>query len=57
VPDLTGLDLDVYDTRDGPWTPDPGDIVIPAGWKVLPAGDSFITRTVKAAGRYGGFSR
>jgi hypothetical protein len=52
VPDLTRLHLDVYDTRNGPWTPDHGDIVIPDGWECLPAGDAFITRTVKAAGRY-----
>jgi hypothetical protein len=57
VPELAGPHLDVYDTRDGTWTPDPRDIVIPDGWKFLPAGHSLITRTGEAAGRYGGFSR
>jgi hypothetical protein len=50
--DLTELHLDVYDTRDGPWTPEHGDVEIPADWELLPPGDAFVTRTVKAAGRY-----
>jgi hypothetical protein len=52
VPDLAELNLDVYDTRDGPWNPDHGDLAIPDGWEFLPSGDAFLTRTVKAAGRY-----
>jgi hypothetical protein len=52
VPDLAGLHLDVYDTHDGLWSPDHGDLVIPDGWTFLPSGDAFITRTVKSAGRY-----
>ena len=52
LPDLTGLHLDLYDTRDGPWSPDHGDMVIPDGWAFLPAGDAFVTRTVKSAGQY-----
>ena len=44
--------LDVYDTRDGPWNPDHGEIEIPEDWDLLPAGDAFVTRTVKAAGVY-----
>lgn len=50
--DLTVEHLDVYDTREGPWTPDHGAIDVPAGWDLLPSGDAFITRTVKAAGVY-----
>jgi hypothetical protein len=52
VTDLTVLHLDVYDTRDGPWNPDHGDVEIPDGWEFLPTGEAFVTRTVKAAGRY-----
>ena len=50
--DLTGLHLDVYSTRDGPWTLDHGDLVIPDDWDFLPSGDAFVTRRVKAAGRF-----
>jgi hypothetical protein len=50
--DLTSLHLDVYDTREGPWNPDHGEVSIPDDWNLLPAGDVFVTRTVKAAGRY-----
>ncbi len=49
---MTDLHLDVYDTREGPWTPEHGDIEIPQDWEFLPTGDAFVTRTVKAAGRY-----
>lgn len=44
--------LDVYDTRAGPWNPDHGNIEIPEDWELLPTGDAFVTRTVKAAGLY-----
>jgi hypothetical protein len=50
-PDLTAH-LDVYDTRDGPWNPEHGDLEIPEDWEFLPAGDAFVTRQVKAAGAY-----
>jgi hypothetical protein len=49
---LTDLHLDVYDTREGPWNPEHGEITIPDDWAFLPSGDAFVTRTVKAAGRY-----
>ena len=49
---LTDQRLDVYDTRNGPWNPEHGDIEIPEDWEFLPTGDAFVTRTVKAAGRY-----
>jgi hypothetical protein len=49
---LTDQHLDVYDTRNGPWNPEHGDIEIPEDWEFLPTGDAFVTRTVKAAGRY-----
>ena len=44
--------LDVYDTHTGLWTPDHGEIDLPGGWELLPSGDSFVTRQVKAGGRY-----
>jgi hypothetical protein len=49
---ITELHLDVYDTREGPWNPERGDIEVPDDWEFLPTGDAFVTRTVKAAGRY-----
>ena len=48
--DPTGLNLDVYDTRDGLWNPEHGALEMPEGWKHLPTGDAFVTRRVKAAG-------
>lgn len=51
-PDLTGVHLDVYDTKTGLWNPDHGDVTVPDGWEFLPSGDAFVTRTVKAAGAY-----
>jgi hypothetical protein len=50
--DLRREHLDVYDTRQGPWNPEHGEVEIPAGWDLLPTGDVFITRTVKAGGLY-----
>jgi AcrR family transcriptional regulator len=38
-PDLMTVHLDVYDTRDGPWNPEHGDLEIPEDWEFLPAGD------------------
>lgn len=51
-PDLTTEHLDVYDTRTGPWNPEHGPIEIPDDWDLLPTGDAFVTRQVKAAGPY-----
>ncbi len=50
--DLSELHLDVYDRGSGPWNPEHGEIDIPADWEFLPSGDAFVTRTVKAAGKY-----
>jgi hypothetical protein len=50
--DIAALKLDVYDSRQGWWNPDHGDLEIPDGWEYLPTGDAFLTRTVKAAGVY-----
>jgi hypothetical protein len=50
--DLAAVHLDVYDTRDGPWHPEHGDLEIPDDWEFLPAGEAFVTRQVKAAGAY-----
>ena len=50
--ELTAAHLDVYDTRDGWWSPEPGSVEIPQAWEFLPTGDAFVTRTVKAAGTY-----
>lgn len=48
--DLLAEHLDVYDTKTGPWNPDHGEVEIPDGWELLPSGDAFLTRRVKAAG-------
>lgn len=50
--DLTVLQLDAYESRDGWWNPEHGDVLPPEGWEFLPSGDAFVTRTVKAAGVY-----
>jgi hypothetical protein len=50
--DIAALQLDVYDTQQGWWNPEHGDVEIPDGWEYLPTGDAFLTRTVKAAGVY-----
>jgi hypothetical protein len=50
--ELTEEHLDVYDTRDGPWNPEHGELTIPQEWEFLPRGDAFLTRSVKAAGVY-----
>jgi hypothetical protein len=50
--DLTRLQLDVYETRHGPWNPQHGPLRIPDGWAFLPSGDAFVMRTVKASGFY-----
>jgi len=50
--DLAALHLDVYESRDAHWNPEHGDLEIPSGWELLPTGDAFVTRTVKAAGSY-----
>jgi hypothetical protein len=50
--DLAQLNLDVYDTRRGLWNPEHDDIEVPDGWGFLPAGDTFVTRTVQASGTY-----
>jgi hypothetical protein len=49
---LVAEHLDVYATKNGQWNPEHGDIEIPADWEFLPSGDAFLTRTVKASGRY-----
>jgi hypothetical protein len=49
---LDRLTLDVYDTKDGLWCPQHGDLELPEGWEFLAAGDTFITRRVKEAGVY-----
>ena len=48
--DPAGLNLDVYDTRDGLWNPEHGVLEMPVGWKHLPTGEAFVTRQVKADG-------
>jgi hypothetical protein len=50
--DRTGEHLDIYDTRNGWWNPDLGEVELPDGWELLPRGDTFVTRRVKAAGKY-----
>lgn len=48
--DVRALNLDVYDTREGLWNPEHGSVDLPEGWEFLAAGDTFVTRRVKAAG-------
>ena len=50
--DVRALNLDVYDTREGLWNPEHGSVDLPEGWEFLAAGDTFVTRRVKAAGTY-----
>jgi hypothetical protein len=50
--EMGALNLDVYDTKDGLWNPEHGALDLPDGWEFLPAGDTFVTRRVKAAGVY-----
>ncbi|HZD23274.1 MAG TPA: DUF2293 domain-containing protein [Acidimicrobiia bacterium] len=50
--DLSGKQLDVYMTREGPWNPEHGDLEIPEDWDFLRSGDAFVTRRVKAAGTF-----
>lgn len=52
VVDVSALVLDVYDSRDGWWNPEHGDVELPAEWAFLPTGDAFVTRRVKAAGLF-----
>jgi hypothetical protein len=49
---LDRLNLEVYDTKNGLWCPDHGDVELPEGWEFLAAGDNFVTRRVKASGVY-----
>jgi hypothetical protein len=44
--------LEVYDTKNGLWHPEFGELAQPGGWEYLPAGDAFVTRRVKTAGVY-----
>jgi len=46
------LNLDVYDTKNGLWCPEHGDLELPQGWEFLAAGDNFVTRRMKASGVY-----
>lgn len=50
--DITQQNIDVYMTKEGPWNPDHGELEIPDDWELLPSGDAFVTRRVKAAGTY-----
>lgn len=50
--DPAGLHLEVYDTKSGLWHPELGDLDRPDGWELLPSGDAFLTRQVKATGHY-----
>ena len=50
--DPRALILDVYESRDGLWNPEHGELELPADWEFLPSGDAFVTRRVKAGGVY-----
>ena len=42
----------MYETKNGLWNPDLGELTEPEGWELLPPGDAYVTRHVKAAGTY-----
>lgn len=50
--DLSRVQLDVYDGHDGWWNPEHGEVVPPGDWDFLASGQPFVTRTVKAAGKF-----
>jgi hypothetical protein len=50
--DPAALNLDVYDTERGRWNPELGTLPLPSDWELLPSGDAFVTRRVKAGGAY-----
>lgn len=50
--DQARLHLEVYDTKNGLWNPDLGELTEPDGWEFLASGDAYVTRQVKAAGAY-----
>jgi hypothetical protein len=50
--DPRALVLDVYETKQGLWNPDHGELELPADWEFLSSGDAFVTRRVKAGGVY-----
>lgn len=50
--DITRQNIDVYMTKEGPWNPDHGELAFPDDRELLPFGDAFVTRRVKAAGTY-----
>lgn len=50
--DPASRNLDVYDTKNGLWNPDLGELECPNGWELLASGDAFLTRRVKAGGLY-----
>lgn len=42
----------MYDTRNGPWNPEHGELEIPEVWEFVSSGDAYVTRRVKAGGVY-----
>jgi hypothetical protein len=50
--DPRALVLDVYETKQGLWNPDHGELELPADWEFLASVDAFVTRRVKAGGVY-----
>jgi hypothetical protein len=48
----SAANLDVYDTKEGLWAPEHGLLEVPKGWELVPSGDAFLTRRVKAAATY-----
>jgi hypothetical protein len=51
-PDPRALVLDAYETKQGLWNPEHGELELPVDWEFLPSGDAFVTRRVKAGGVY-----
>jgi hypothetical protein len=50
--DPSALNLDVYESKQGLWNPEHGELELPADWEFLRSGDTFVTKQVKAAGVY-----
>lgn len=50
--ELSAQHLDVYESRTGWWHPEHGDLATAEGWALLPSGDAFVTRSVKAGGMF-----
>ncbi len=42
----------MYESKQGLWNPEHGELELPVDWEFLASGDTFVTKQVKAAGVY-----